>query len=508
MTSNKKLPLAAVAFVVLGIGMGYGIAQWRSATPAAATHPDASRVSVAASAAAGERKVLYWYDPMSPQQKFDKPGKSPFMDMQLVPKYADELPAGGVAVDPRVAQTLGVRTATVTKQSLGMSLQVPATVMLNERDVAIPQARTAGFVQRVARLAPGDMIPAGAFIAELLVPEWAGAQQEYLALRRTGDEALTAAARQRLVLMGMPPDLVRRVERSGQVEAMTTVHAPNGGLLQELMVRPGMTVSQGMSLARITGLSSVWVEAALPEAQAAAARVGEPVEVVLQAFPGQKLHGRVSVVLPEANADTRTLRVRVDLPNPGGRLRAGMFAQMRLGTGSEEALVVPAEAVIRTGQRAIVYVVDQPGRFTPVEVSVGRELGDKLEVLQGLQPGQQVVASGQFLIDSEASMQGVLQRQASSTPGAASAVSAPAVAGMAVHSALGKVVAIKGGEVTLNHEAVPALKWPAMEMAFPLAQPGLAQGLKPGDTVRFSFRETKEGFEIVDMRREPKGGAR
>jgi Cu(I)/Ag(I) efflux system membrane fusion protein len=404
MTSNKTWPLAA-ALIVLGAGIGYGVAQWR---PASAAHPETAR----ASASPAERKVLYWYDPMSPQQKFDKPGKSPFMDMELVPKYADEAAAGGVAVDPRVAQTLGVRTAAVAKQRLGLALQLPATVLLNERDVAIPQARTAGFVQRVARLAPGDVIPAGAFIAELLVPEWAGAQQEFLAVRRSGDDALTAAARQRLVLMGMPQELVQRVERNGQVEAVTTVHAPAGGLVQELMVRPGMTVSPGMSLARITGLSSVWVEAALPEAQAAAARVGEPVEVVFSAFPGETLRGKVSAVLPEANADTRTLRVRADLANPGGRLRAGMFAQMKLGGSTEEVLAVPAEAVIRTGQRAIVYVVDAPGRFSPVEVRVGRELADKLEVLQGLQPGQQVVASGQFLIDSEASMQGVLKRQA------------------------------------------------------------------------------------------------
>ena len=409
--TSKKLSLAAVALVALGAGMGYGVAQWRPATTAAASHPDASHASPAASAPDGGRQVLYWYDPMSPQQKFDKPGKSPFMDMQLVPKYADEVPTGGVAVDPRVAQTLGVRTATATRQRLGLSVEVPAAVALDEREVAIPQARTAGFVQRVARLAPGDVVPAGAFIAELLVPEWAGAQQEFLAVRRTGDDALAAAARQRLVLMGMPPDLIQRVERSGQVEAVTAVHAPRGGLLQELLVRPGMTISQGMSLARITGLSTVWVEAALPEAQAAAARVGEPVEVVLSAYPGLTLRGRVSAVLPEANADTRTLRVRAELPNRGGRLRAGMFARMRLGAAAEEALVVPAEAVIRTGQRAIVYVVEQPGLYAPVEVRIGRELGEQLEVLQGLQPGQQVVASGQFLIDSEASMRGVLPRQ-------------------------------------------------------------------------------------------------
>jgi Cu(I)/Ag(I) efflux system membrane fusion protein len=185
-----------------------------------------------------------------------------------------------------------------------------------------------------------------------------------------------------------------------------------------------------------------------------------------------------------------------------------MFAQMRLGGSSEEALVVPTEAVIRTGQRAIVYVVDRPGRFSPVEVRVGRELADKLEVLQGLQPGQQVVVSGQFLIDSEASMQGVLQRQASSVAVAASAASAPWTPAAAVHEANATVVAVSGNEVTLNHEAVPALKWPAMEMAFPLGQAELAKGIQPGDKVRFTFREAKDGFEIVALQRVPKGGAR
>jgi Cu(I)/Ag(I) efflux system membrane fusion protein len=413
MTSNKTLPAAALLLVV-GVAVGYGISQWRLGSQA-----DAARVPVAASAKPAERQVLYWYDPMSPQQKFDKPGKSPFMDMQLVPKYADEAPAGGVAVDPRVAQTLGVRTVVAERQRVVASLQVPATVQLNERDVALVQARTAGFVQRVARLAPGDVVPAGAFIAELLVPEWAGAQQEFLALRKTGDEALAAAARQRLVLLGMPPELIEQVERSGQVQAVTTIQAPTGGLVQELMVRAGMTVSQGMSLARITGLSTVWIEAALPESQAASARVGEPVDVVLPAFPGETLRGRVSAVLPEANPETRTLRVRAELPNPGGRLRAGMFARMTLGASAEEALVLPSEAVIRTGQRSLVYVVDQPGRFSPVQVRVGREWGDRLEILQGLQAGQQVVASAQFLIDSEAGMQGVLPRQVDPATGGA-----------------------------------------------------------------------------------------
>lgn len=496
MSPQKKL-FTVVLLVAIGAGLGYGAARW-TADPSPAADGQG-----AASQPADGRKVLYWYDPMVPQHKFDKPGKSPFMDMQLVPKYAGEADASGVAVDPRVAQMLGVRTATVEKQRIGASVQVPAMVQLNERDVAILQARTAGFVQRVARLAPGDVVAAGAFIAELLVPEWAGAQQEFLALHRTGDTALTAAARQRLTLLGMPTALVQQVERTGEVQALTTVHAPTGGLVQELMVRPGMTVSQGMNLARITGLSTVWLEAALPEVQAATARVGEPVEVTLAAFPGETLKGKVTSVLPEASSETRTLRVRAELPNPLGRLRAGMFAQMRLGGPAEEALVVPAESVIRTGERAIVYVVDQPGRFTPVPVRIGREWGDKLEVLAGLQAGQQVVASGQFLIDSEASMQGLLQRQV-----APASAASQASASVQVHEALGRVIGLTPQEVTLDHGPVPSLKWPAMQMGFKLAQPGLLDGFKTGDTVRFTFREGAEGYEVTRVQRDVKGGTR
>lgn len=499
MSPQKKL-FTAVLLVAIGAGLGWGAAQWRHGSAPGA---DGASGQGAASPPADDRKVLYWYDPMVPQHKFDKPGKSPFMDMQLVPKYAGEAASGGVEVDPRVAQMLGVRAATAEKQRIGASVQVPATVQLNERDVAILQARTAGFVQRVARLAPGDVVAAGAFIAELLVPEWAGAQQEFLALRRSGDEALTAAARQRLVLLGMPTSLVQQVERTGEVQALTPVHAPTGGLVQELMVRPGMTVSQGMSLARITGLSTVWLEAALPEVQAATARVGEPVEVTLAAFPGETLRGKVTSVLPEASSETRTLRVRAELPNPQGRLRAGMFAQMRLGGRAEEALVVPAEAVIRTGERAIVYVVDQPGRFTPVQVRIGREWGDKLEVLEGLQAGQQVVASGQFLIDSEASMQGLLQRQAPPAPAASQASASPPV-----HQAQGRITALTLQDVTLDHGPVPSLNWPAMQMGFKLAKPGLVDGFKAGDTVRFTFRESAEGYEVTGVQREPQGSGR
>ncbi|MBX3624157.1 MAG: efflux RND transporter periplasmic adaptor subunit [Rhizobacter sp.] len=491
MNTLFKTTAAAAALIVLGAGVGYGVATWRGA------HADAT-----ASVGAPEgRKVLYWYDPMMPQQKFDKPGKSPFMDMQLVPKYADEVPAGGVAVDPRLSQTLGWRTATVEKQRVGSGVDVVATVQLNERDVATVQARSGGFVQQVGRMAPGDVIAAGALIAELLVPEWTAAQQEYLSVRATGDAALTAAARQRLVLLGVPPATIEQVEKSGQPQALVAVRAPIGGVLQELGVRAGMTVSQGMTLARINGLATVWLEAALPEAQAFAARPGQPVEVRFSAFPGETRQGRVSAILPQANTDTRTLKLRIEMPNPQGRLRAGMFAQVRLAGDEREALVVPSDAVIRTGQRAVVYVVTAPGRYEPVEVRVGREFGSQLEVLQGLQPGQQVVVSGQFLIDSEASMRGVAPRAAASGASAPQPSASPAM-----HEGSGKVIEVSETEITLDHGPIASLKWPAMQMPFKLAQPGLARGLKAGDAVQFSF--TQSGDEHVIERIARTGGAK
>ncbi|WOB10922.1 efflux RND transporter periplasmic adaptor subunit [Piscinibacter gummiphilus] len=502
MNKTLKTSLVVAILLLLGAGLGYAIATWRG------TQDPAANGGATLSAVGDGRKVLYWYDPMVPQHKFDKPGKSPFMEMQLVPKYADEASAGGVAVDPRVAQTLGWRTATVEKQRIGSNTEAVATVQLNDRDVAAVQARSAGFVQQVGRIAPGDVIAQGALIAELLVPEWVAAQQEFLAVRATGDAALTNAARQRLSLLGMPAATIQQVEQSGRVQSAATVHAPIAGLVQELMVRPGMTVSQGMTLVRINGLATVWLEAALPETQAAAAKPGQPVEVRMSAFPGEAWQGKVTSILAQTNTDTRTLKVRIELPNPKGRLRAGMFAQVRFAVDEQEALVVPSDAVIRTGQRAVVYVVSAPGRYQPVEVRVGREFGDKLEVLQGLQPGQQVVVSGQFLIDSEASMQGVLQRQApaasaaspASTAASSQAASASSPA-QTTHEGTGKVIAVSTQEVTLDHGPIASIQWPAMQMPFKLARPELGRGLKAGDPVRFNFTQSGDAYVVQSIER-------
>lgn len=488
-TAYSKLLIAAAALITgiaAGIAAGYALSSWRSAPGDHATHAATNGAGPAAPAApaSGERRVLYWYDPMVPSQKFDKPGKSPFMDMMLVPRYADEgdTSSGGVAVSSQTTQSLGVRLATVERRPIGAAIDAVGSVQLNERDIAIVQTRTAGFVERVYARAPGDVIAAGAPLADLLNPEWLAAQQEYLAVKRTGEIALTQAARSRLTLLGLPAALIEQAERSDTAVGVQTITAPIGGVIAELAVREGMTVAPGMTLARINGLAAVWLEVALPEALAATMRPGQLAEARFPALPEQIVKGRVAAILPEANRDTRTLRLRIELPNPGLRLRAGMFAQVTLRGPQREALVVPAESVIRTGRRAIVYVADAPGRYRPLEVQIGEQFDDRVVVRQGLQAGQRVVASGQFLIDSEASLQGV-------RPGETTAAAATA------YQARGTVVDIEADSITLDHEPVPALKWPSMTMPFKLAEPALAKGLAKGQRVEFGF--VKQGDDWV-----------
>ncbi|TAL31252.1 MAG: efflux RND transporter periplasmic adaptor subunit [Phenylobacterium sp.] len=476
--NRAQLVLSAAVIAVLAAAGGYGLAQL--GRPPAPT---------AAAAASSDRKVLYWYDPMVPAQHFDKPGKSPFMDMQLQPRYADEGPtgAGGVRIDPAAVQSLGVRLVSVQRGEFAQNLDATGVLDFNQRDVAIVQAKAAGFVQRVYARAPGDVVAAGAPIADLLIPSWGGAQVEYLAVRRAGDPALEAAARQRLMLLGMPPGLIDQVARSSRPRNVVTVATPMGGVIQTLDVRQGMTVSMGQTLAQIAGVATVWLNAAVPEAQAGQVRVGQPVGAELAAFPGEAFNGRVTAILPTTQADSRTLTVRVELANPGGRLKPGMFATVHVGGAARPALFIPSEAVIRTGKRVLVMVAGEGGRFQPVEVQPGREDDGRTEILAGLSEGQKVVASGQFLIDSEASLAGIQAKPLG-------AASAPATkAASTLYESRGRIEALSAGSITLSHAPVPAIGWPAMTMTFKLDPPALAKDLKVGDQVAFGFEQRPDG---------------
>jgi Cu(I)/Ag(I) efflux system membrane fusion protein len=500
--------VVAVLLATLG---GYFIgAQDINWSPAPAAHAPAAPGSKgsAPQSADGERTVLYWYDPMYPQHKFDKPGKSPYMDMELVPKYADEAAGGGVRIDPALAQNLGMRTASVERVPMSTDTTAVATVAFNDRDVALVQSRTGGFVERVYARAPGDVIAAGAPLADVLVSEWAGAQEEYLAVKATGDAELATAARARLRLLGMSEAQIERIDQSGQTRPVMTITAPIGGVIQELGVRAGMSIAPGMTLARINGLRSVWLEAAVPEAQAGLLRPGRPVEARFAAYPEQVFAGKIAAILPEANVETRTLRVRMEFPNPRQQLKAGMFAQVRIAGSTEQALSVPSEAVIRTGKRAVVFVSDQPGQFRPVEVEVGREREGRIAVLRGLEEGQRVAVSGQFLIDSEASFQGVDARlapdQHAKPSGASDNPARPQ--GRVVHQGTGKVAEIADEEISLAHGPIPTLDWPPMTMAFKLGDAAAARGLKVGDAVHFSFRQEGDDFVVERIEKSAAAG--
>ena len=367
-----------------------------------------------AGSAQSERKILYWYDPMVPAEHYDNPNSLSSMGMKTVPKYADEAPAAGTApginIDPAARQNLGLRVVAAEIGSLPSSLTVTGTVDFNQRNVAVVQARSGGFVTRVYGRAPGDVIGAGEPIADLQLPEWGGAQGEFLAVRRLGRPDLTTAARQRLKLMGMPDGLIAQVERTGRTNGTVTISSPIAGVIQTLDARSGVTLAQGQTLAQVTGIGSVWLNAAVPEAQAGAVRIGQSANATLAAFPGETFTGRIIAILPTTQPESRTLTVRIELANRGERLRPGMFASVALGGDQKQTLLVPSEAVIRTGARTLIMLALSDGRYRPAEVRTGREGGGKTEILQGLSVGEKVVASGQFLIDSEASLTGIAAR--------------------------------------------------------------------------------------------------
>lgn len=401
--------LAAVVMLAFGVFLGR---HTMSATDSTAT--------TSATAAKPDKKVLYWYDPMVPQQHFDKPGMSP-MGMQMVPKYASA--AGGdpnaVRIDPSTEQNLGMRSVRVERGTLQRRVRVSGTIAWDLRQSQTISARASGVIDRLFVRAPYEPVKAGQPLATLISPQWNAAAQEYLALRdaRSADaRALRGAARERLRVLGMDEGQIRALH-GGQ--AQVVLRAPMDGVVTTLDIREGQQVSAGMPLMTVNGLDTVWLDAALPQAQSAGITAGTPVAAIVSALPGVTVHGRVEALLPDVDAVTRTQRARIVLDNASHRLAPGMFAEVSFaGAAGEIHPLVPDEALISTGSDTRVIVANGEGTFTPVPVTVGLSSGGMTEILHGLKSGERVVVSGQFLIDSEASLSGALQRLDSPAPSA------------------------------------------------------------------------------------------
>jgi len=453
-----------------------------------------------------EPEVLYWYDPMYPDRHFPQPGKSPFMDMQLVPRYADGQASteGMVQIDPRIAQNLGVRTGVAERGALAAQVRASATIAFDEREVSAVQARVNGIVESLAVRSPLTTVKRGQVLMVLIAPEWTAAQEEYLALRRTQSSGLADvrdAARRRLGLLGMSEAQIRAVERAGQAQAQISVVAPRDGVVTELAVREGETVMSGATLARINGVQPVWVHAAIAEAQIAQVTPGVTAEVHLSAFPGQTFNGTVETLLPTIDAASRTQTARIVLDNTTQQLTPGMVGEVRIVAmaGAGETVLVPSEAVIVTGTRQVVLLATDDGAFHSQEVRVGAEADGKTEILDGVAAGERVVLSGQFLIDSEASLSGTLARlgvdkveETQSSDDAAAKEPGPER-----HQANGEVLDIDGRDWHIDTGPIPSMQMGAMRMHFVGPESGSGPAVKIGQHIAFRFfRNADDDFEI------------
>lgn len=356
---------------------------------------------------ATQREVLYWYDPMRPDVQFDAPGRSPFMDMDLVPKYADEGAATVIEIAPGMVQNLGIRTASVERGTFWQRVDTVGSVDFDPHRMTVIEARAEGWLAQLSVHAEGEQVQRGQVLATLDSPVLGAARQEYRLALASKDEALIAAARARLERLGLSEPAPQKTGNP----ALVPLTAPVSGVVTRIDVHAGARVGPKMPLMQIADLSRVWVTVEVPEAQLAWIRAGRPAEVRLPALPGEVFETPIDYVFPQVDPATRTGRVRLILDNPDGRLQPGMVANVVLfGGARRDVLLVPSEAVIQTGERSVVIMDLGGGRYAPQAVVTGAQRAGQTIIESGLEAGTSVVVSGQFLIDSEASLRGAYRR--------------------------------------------------------------------------------------------------
>ena len=376
----------------------------------------------AVAAPAGKR-VLYWYDPMKPEAHFDHPGKSPFMDMELVPKYAEEAPVAGAAppgfsvvrIPLERRQEIGVTTAKVERRTVGGAVETNGVVAEDEARVHAVNAKFSGYLERLYVDRTGQPVRRGQPLLSVYSPDLVATEREYLlaienARRLSGSSstetasdarALVEATRQRLRLWDIPDAEIDRIERTGRVSKDLTLSSPVSGVVLKKDALPGLAITAGMPLYTIADLSTVWVLADVYQSEMAMVAPGAGAEIAASFLPGEAFRGRVDFVYPTLSEDTRTVKMRIVIPNPKGFLKPGMFVRVSLAGRGRETLAVPRSALIQTGERQIAFVEQSAGVYAPREVKTGTQGKDFVEVLTGLSEGDTVVTSANFLIDSE-----------------------------------------------------------------------------------------------------------
>lgn len=461
-----------------------------------------------APASGGERKILYYRNPMGLPDTSPVPKKDS-MGMDYIPVYEDDAPddTGVVKVSPARVQTLGVRTALAQFRSLDAAVRAVGRIEIDERRIHDVSPRFEGWIERLHVNATGDPVRRGQPLFTVYSPELVSARKELAiaeSLRldrpgadpaaRDGARRLADAARERLKNWSVAPgvDLDATAERA-------IFRAPASGIVLEKKAVEGMRFAPGTAIYRIADLSTVWVIADVYEQDIARVRVGEPATVRIDAFPGRQFEAKVAYLYPTLNAATRTTPVRLELANPDGLLRPGMFAHVDLATaGATARLTVPGSAIVDSGSRQVVLIAEGEGRFRPQEVRLGLRGREEVEILDGLANGERVVISANFLIDAESNLKAAL-----------------ANFGTGDEPEPSRRYATKGAfedyfadshSVLLQHEAIPDLSWPAMSMEFGLADPALVRDLAPGTPIHFEFEDRGNG-EFVVIAIEPAGAA-
>ncbi len=364
------------------------------------------------SAGSGDREILYWVAPMDPNYRRDEPGKSP-MGMDLVPVYADEVDnqPGVVKIDPTIVNNLGVREVRAKRSELMRRIETVGYITYDEGTVQQVHTRVDGWIERLVTKATCDPVTKGQLLFELYSPTLVNAQEEFLTATRSGNIALLQASRDRLEALGVSRSEIARLEKERAVKQRVRVYAESDGVIAHLGVREGIYVTPATEVMSVAKLDRVWVIAEVFERQSSWVKSGQRAIVELDYLPGTTLEGTVDYVYPELNPKTRTLKVRLRFDNAGELLHPNMFARVVIEAGGFGPVVnVPREAVIRGGSMNRVVVALGDGRYRAQPVRLGIESGDRVAIRSGLQAGDIVVVSGQFLIDSESNIESAMAR--------------------------------------------------------------------------------------------------
>ena len=451
-----------------------------------------------------EKKLLYWVAPMDANFRRDAPGKSP-MGMDLVPVYDDGEDGITVKISPTVENNMGVRTALVKKYKLWRRVDTVGYVDFDENNISHIHLRTKGWIEKLSIKSEGERVKKGQLLFEVYSPELVNAQEEYLQALRSGHKGLSSASRERLEALGISGSQIDKLNKNRRANQFVKVFAKQDGIVSKLNVREGMFVMPQKEVMSLADLSSIWILAEVFESQADWVKSGQSAEVKLSYLPGREWEGKVEYIYPSLDPKTRTLKVRLRFDNTDEALKPNMFANVTIyGGAKREVQIIPREALIRTGNDERVIIAIGNGRFQPRDITAGIESGEFVEVIKGLNVGDRIVTSGQFLIDSEASLKASIARMSSSND----AISNDGMTDMKADMVKSKKIMGQGvlkeifprqNKVNMSHEPIPDLDWPSMVMDFRM-KPGVSlQGLNKGDKIEFELEKGEDGYMIKSI---------